>query len=431
MGLAVRLIDAQCMRYFRKRYAMNPGVRRRVATHDSDTNGAGGSTADRGSSASFWPSRRAVSVLALSAGESLTGAGTVLLGAILPALSLRWGLRDDQAGLLLFLQFFGSGLGAILSGMHRIRSLAIGYGLMVFTLFLLVFTGRPVAYVAFSVYGLGLGMAMTSTSLLFSDRWGDDRAAKLEWLNFAWSAGATTGPICILPFLHEGDLHSIFLMMLIFSLTIFAWVILFERQQPGSAPLRRTRPLNRPLRVVFSMLLVLAMSFVGVEAVLSGWLTTYSHRAGIRDLAGAALATSIFWLGEMLSRLAFSTRLLARAGRRTVMIWGSAGVTVSTIVLIAAPHPWAIFLAAGAAGLFVGPLYPLSLSYLLELSPRGWFFAVGGMGAAVFPWVTGLVSAHFHSLRFGLIVPGVVGLGMLALTFQLARPNQGSVSASA
>ena len=109
-----------------------------------------------------------------------------------------------------------------------------------------------------------------------------------------------------------------------------------------------------------------------------------------------------------------------------MMIWGSAGVTLSTILLIASSHLWMIFLAAGVAGLFVGPLYPLSLSYLLELSPRGWFFAVGGIGAAVFPWITGLLSARYHSLRYGLAVPSVAGLGMIgliALTLRRVQPS--------
>ena len=80
--------------------------------------------------------------------------------------------------------------------------------------------------------------------------------------------------------------------------------------------------------------------------------------------------------------------------------------------------------AAGAAGMFIGPLYPLSLSYLLELSPWGWFFAVGGMGAALFPWLTGVVSAHFHSLRYGLMVPCVTGVAMAALNWRIFRGRQ-------
>lgn len=356
------------------------------------------------------------SFIALSAGFVLTGAGTVMLGVLLPTLSLRWGLRDDQAGLLLFLQFVGSALGAIVTGMNRVRSMAIGYALLAVTLCVLALDGAKAAYLAFFFFGLGLGMAMTSTSIVFSDRWADDRTAKLEWLNFAWSAGASAGPICFLPFLRHGDIRSLFAMMLALSLAMFAWVVLRERQEPRIVPARQRGSLSRSARTLFLLLLLLAITTVGVETTLSGWLTTYSHRAGMRSLAGAALATSIFCFGEMLSRLTFSTRLLAKSGRWVILQSGVWGVTISSVLLIAAPHPWLILVAAFVAGTFIGPLYPLALSYLLELSPAGWFFSVGGLGAALFPWITGLLSAHYHSLRYGLLVPCATGLAMIGIS---------------
>ena len=209
--------------------------------------------------------------------------------------------------------------------------------------------------------------------------------------------------------------------MLASSLAMLLWIVLRERQQVRIAPAPRAGSVRSSVRAVFSLLLLLAMCTVGVEAALSGWLTTYSHREGLHSIAGAALATSFFWLGEMASRYVFSTRLLARVGRRAVLQWGAAGLTISAIALIAAPHPWSILIAACAAGAFVGPLYPLSLSYLLELSPWGWFFAAGGMGAAIFPWLTGLLSVHFHSLRVGLVVPCAAGLAMAALIVSIFR----------
>jgi MFS transporter, FHS family, glucose/mannose:H+ symporter len=214
--------------------------------------------------------------------------------------------------------------------------------------------------------------------------------------------------------------------MLSLCLVLFLWVVLFERQKTRVPPARQEGLKTRSTRVAFGLLLLLAMGSVGVEVSLSGWLTTYSHRAGMRSLAGAALATSFFWLGEMVSRLAFSTRLLNRVGRRGVLRWGIGGVTASALAVILAPHPSMILAAAWTAGLFVGPLYPLSLSFLLEFSPWGWFFSVGGLGAALFPWMTGLVSAHFHSLRVGLIVPGIAGLALILLNelvFRTLKPG--------
>ena len=195
---------------------------------------------DANSSVTVQPAPRALSTAMLSAGFSLTGAGTVMLGVLLPTFSLRWGLRDDQAGLLLFLQFFASGLGAVFTGLHRVRSLAIGYALLATTLGLLAFNGSKIAYAAFFFYGLGLGMAMTSTSLLFSDRWGDDRAAKLEWLNFAWSAGATAGPLCFLPFLHQGNFRWLFVSMMMLSVAMLVWVVLLEHDSPRAGPKRKS-----------------------------------------------------------------------------------------------------------------------------------------------------------------------------------------------
>jgi fucose permease len=85
-------------------------------------------------------------------------------------------------------------------------------------------------------------------------------------------------------------------------------------------------------------------------------------------------------------------------------------------VLLIAAHSLALIRVASAlSGLCVGPLYPLMLSFLLERSPRGWVFAVAGMGSALFPWLTGLFSAHCGSLRYGLVAPCAAVFLMIVL----------------
>jgi fucose permease len=361
--------------------------------------------------------RRTLSSLVLGTGFGLTGAGTVMLGVLLPTISQKWGLPDDSAGFLFFLQFLGSSLGALLTGANRHRSLMRGYGLLVVSACALAFSEVHVLFAVFFFFGLGLGMAMTATSLLFSDRYGDDRAAKLERLNFAWSAGATAAPVLFLPFLHLASLRPLFFMFQGLFLSLFVWVTFKERQETGSAEsmLDESLPPNAVPLASLLPLVMLAMFAVGVEGTLSGWLTTYSHRADLQNAGGAVLATSLFWFGIMLSRLVFSTRLLAMMGRQRVLrlaIWCAAA---SVALLIAAHNPTTIRVAAGLAGLGVGPLYPLFLSFLLERSARGWIFSVAGMGSALFPWLTGLLSAHYGSLRYGLIVPCGAALLMVVL----------------
>jgi fucose permease len=364
-------------------------------------------------------------------GFGLTGAGTVMLGVLLPSLSQKWGLRDDAAGFLFFLQFLGSSAGALLTGANRIRSLTGGYGLLVVMALALAFAGPRMAFPIFLFFGLGLGMAMTSTSLLFSDRYGHGRAAMLERLNFGWSAGATAAPLLFLPFLRMTSLRPLFFTFQGLFLLLLVWVIFRERHegicaQPKVEALREEGPAHAGSLLP---LIVMAMCSVGVESSLSGWLTTYSHRADSAGMGGAAIATSLFWGGIMLSRLAFSTRLLAMMGRRGVLyltLWGAAA---SVALLVSAHNPALIRVAAAMAGLCVGPLYPLLLSFLLERSPRGWIFAVAGLGSAIFPWMTGYLSAYYGSLRYGLIAPCCAALVMIVLLTVSLRPAKGRVVA--
>ena len=347
-----------------------------------------------------------------------------MLGVLLPAILQKWGLRDDAAGFLFLLQFLGSSLGAILTGTNRVRTLIAGYGFLVASSCALVFAGLHTLFAIFFFFGLGLGMAMTATSLLISDRYGNDRATKLERLNFAWAAGATAGPMLFLPFLRLASLSPLFFTFQGLFLLLLVWVIFRVRQGAASAqsmtdalPQRDPAPLSSLLPLV-----ALAMCAVGIESALSGWLATYSHRADPRVAGGAAVSTSLFWFGIMFRRLVFSTKVLAMIGRRRLLGATLCGVAVSIALLILTQQTATIRVGSGLAGLSIGPLYPLLLSFILERSPRGWIFAVAGLGSAFLPWLTGMLSAHYGSLRYGLIVPFVAALLMIALRSISLRP---------
>ncbi len=363
------------------------------------------------------PGGRRLSNLMLYAGFSLTGAGTVLLGVLMPVLSDRWGLRDSTAGFLFFLQFLGCSLGAVCIGPDRVRALRTGFGLLVVCCGGLAFSGLLAAFPLLFFNGIGLGMGMTATSLLFSDRYGDDRAAKLEGLNFIWSAGAVATPALLGPFLHTVSLRPLFIIYQGLYFCIFLWMMLGESQPAPCAASKATAAPGQRNPVLWLLLPLVAMALcsIGVETSISSWLTTYSHRADPRSLGTAALTTSLFLLGFMLSRLAFSTRLLTFLGRRRALYILLACTAACVILLTAAHSPTLIRVAAGFAGLSIGPLYPLLLSFLLERTDSGWIFAAAGVGAVIFPWMTGVLSTHYGSLRHGLAAPCAAALLMILL----------------
>jgi FHS family glucose/mannose:H+ symporter-like MFS transporter len=367
--------------------------------------------------------RRAVSNLVLGCGFCLTGTGTVMLGAILPALSNEWGLSDEVAGSLFFLQFIGASLGAVITGANHVRWLKIGYGLLTCSACVLAFSGIPLVFPGFFFYGLGLGIVMTSTSLVFADRYRENYAIQLQRLNFAWAVGAMTAPVLFIPFLGMATLRPLFLTLMGLFLALFAWSLVEERQElPSFRPALKQMPRNSSPQGSLAALVVLAICAVGIEASLSGWLTTYSRRADPSRAAGAVLAISLFWFGITFSRLVFSTRLLAVIGGKRALQLASWGLAASVIMLIGMHTPSTIRFGAALAGLSLGPIYPLLLSFMLEFTGRGWIFAVGGAGAAFLPWLTGLISTHYGSLRHGLIAPCGAALLMVILgTISLRR----------
>jgi fucose permease len=302
--------------------------------------------------------RRAVagraSGLVLGAGFALTGAGTIMLGVLLPVVSQKWGLRDDQSGLLFFVQFLGSSLGAIFSGRNSVRSMAVGYGLLVASACALAFAGRESLFVTFFAFGLGLGMAMTSTNLLVSDRAGDERAAKLERLNFEWSFGAMLAPLGLAPFLRGSDLGPMFFTFAGLFLLMFLWVVFRERQglsvSAGAERAGASTVGGRAAGVLSLVpLLILAVCAVGAETALYEWLTTYSHRASPLEFGGGAIATALFMLGVVCSRLIASTRLLAKLGRNGTLWLSLVAAAIALAALIAAPHRLVIDVAAALA----------------------------------------------------------------------------------
>ena len=388
---------------------------------------------NRGSAAlQSLPDRRTVSNLILGTGFGLTGAGVVMLGVLLPALAKRWGLRDDVSGFLFFLQFLGTSLGAVITGANHLRWLMIGYGLLVVSACALAFSSLPVVFPVLFCFGLGLGTVMTATSLVFADRYQGDCAVQLQRLNFAWAVGATTAPMLFLPYLRMTSLSPLFFTFQGLFLALFIWIALRERKEtPVFHPsLENVPPENPSPRGSLIPLVMLAVCAVGIEASISGWLTTYSRRADPTHVAGAVLAISLFWFGITFSRFVFSTRLLTIIGSRRVMRLALWCLAASVAMLISAHTPATIRVGAALAGLSLGPVYPLLLSFMLEFTARGWIFAVGGAGAAVFPWFTGLLSAKYGSLRYGLVAPCGAALLMVILVSISLRQTDPSAPAA-
>lgn len=357
---------------------------------------------------------RTFSLLIIYLGFAATGVGMALPGSVMPVLIARGSLSDRQAGLLLFLGWLGSSLGALAVRSSRSRSLATGAFVSATGAFGMIFSARWSSLVSMAIFGFGLGLTMTATSLLQSARYQHRRGAELNRLNLVWALGA-----CICPRLAEQSLRVTSITIIFTSLALFFCVVGFsvllaERDEPNApisaaAPRFQWRLTAWPLPLVFIILLP-----TGIESSMGGWIAAYVQRTE-HIVTTTVTAGTCFWAGLMLSRTLASTLLYLHRYERPVLFESLFAVIAGATILISANSTLAILCGVFLTGFGLGPVYPLLLAIALPYSENTLIFFIAGLGSAFLPWLTGIVSTTASSLRAGLAVPLAASVVMLLL----------------
>jgi fucose permease len=355
----------------------------------------------------------------LQIGFALTGAGTVLLGCILPQVSALWHLRDKDAGLLLLVQFAASASGSLFVRQNFWRSLSWGYVLLSvgsLSIFLMQRQSFPVIVAAFAILGLGLGSSMTSTNMLFGRRYPNRRGAKLALLNFSWSAGAVVCPLLVAHFPSYASNGAAFGLIGICAAP-FIFLPLLADGFALHAPVEATPTGISEAATIFFFAL-LAFLYVGMEASVGNWMSTYAIRATSWKSAGSNLAVAIFWAALLLGR-ALTPAILSELSERSLYRAALTTAMAGICFLLVAHSPLMLLAGSAVTGLALAPLFPLVLSLFLEevgeSRNTGWVFGFAGVGGATLSWLTGNVSTATGSLRIGLMVPGAAALLMMAM----------------
>lgn len=333
----------------------------------------------------------------------LTGVGTALLGATLPATLHEWRLNDSHGGLILFAAWAGSTVGALFArGVSGLTGI-VGLVLSAIELFWLSLGGTHSPAFAFFLYGLGLGTTMTAISLCrASEVPTTETDLELNRLNLIWAIGA-----CFAPAL---ALHSLKLLTVTQLFRVLSFVFLISAGALSFALLcRRSSQTrsggNKPeadLPWAPVGLCLLAAVAVGLESALGGWLTTYAARFHF-GLTAAISANSFFWAGLLLSRGLHSLPTLRALHTNLARIGHVAATGLALVLLTAFPNRWMLPTAGLLAGFGLGPLYPLALSVALPRYRSTAVFVSAGLGASTLPWITGALSTRYGSLRIGLL----------------------------
>jgi MFS transporter, FHS family, glucose/mannose:H+ symporter len=415
------------------------------------------------SSASEATNRRTLTVVFLY--FVIAGAATVMLGPALPLLASRWSLGDAQLGTLFVASYAGQVCGAWMAARRPGLSLLFGAVSAGGGFLLLATAGIETAHVLLFVIGMGLGAGLTAGNVVVGTmeiaptgpggdggRW-SSRSKLLALLNVSWGVGAIACPLWLraslnlsrtsvgtLAITREGELFLLGLGVTFAAIAaMMLWLLPWSFYRPSQTTWEGGR---LPWRLVWMFVLTL-MLYVGVENALAGWLPTYAQRLrsgapgdaiGITNDAGlggvlTGRASSIalcFWVSQLVGRGLMA--LLVKPEHERPFYRGCLLALIATIVILVTTPYWgtaSIFVLTAVVALSLSPLFPLAISFLLERTgnhPRlGRIFASASLGGSILPWLTGVLSTHFQSLRIGFVAPGVGAVLLLLLSARLSR----------
>jgi fucose permease len=372
-------------------------------------------------------------VIPLYAGFLYTGAMTVLLGVMLPRIAALHHLRDSQSGMLLLIQFATSATGGMFVRHRFRRTLLLGYILMACASIALLLLPGKFAVTGIGLWGLGLGMAMTSTSMLTGRVFPDSRGSALSLLNFFWSIGATLCPVVVARMPGTFSVASLYAPVAVLSAICVAVITPSASHLALKEDAVRVHGGRSALSTVI-LFSAIGFLYVGAETTIGGWMSTYASRAVSWNVFRSDLATACFW-GALLVGRGVAPLCLLFVSESTLHRISMAGAAIGVLLLVSAHRPLVLLAGATCAGISLAPIFPLTLSLFMERAAgtrnAGWVFGVAGFGGAVFPWLTGVISSGTHSLRAGLLVTFAAVVGMSVLMLRVWATPSGQLKAAA
>jgi fucose permease len=262
--------------------------------------------------------------------------------------------------------------------------------------------------------GGGIGLAVPAANLLVAEVNPGRRSATLNLLNFCWSTGSVACPFLVAAAAKSHKIPLFLAAVAGFSFLVAIGIAAMPSHIVEPSVTNDTRQNGEPTtawrHATMITLAVLFFLYVGVENGFGGWIASYAKSLGSLTPALSLMTPSFFytalmlgrWLAPLLLRLTDEIRLV-QVGL-LVACAGMAGLVLSHGLR-------GVAVSASLAGLGLSYVYPITISVLSrEFGPASsrvgsFMFTMSNIGGGLLPWMVGVSSTHFGTLKAGLAVP--------------------------
>jgi FHS family glucose/mannose:H+ symporter-like MFS transporter len=388
------------------------------------------------------PSQSAASAKALNLAAYASfvpiGIVTVLLGPLLPSLSARWSLNYSQAGALFPAQFMASTVAVMVSGVLSARwgyRFAIKAGLLLTGVSLaLMFSGpRVLGIICIAGYGAGFGLAVPPSNLLVAEVNPERRSAALNTLNFCWSVGAVSCPFLVAAAANSHRVPLFLLLVAALSIAVAIGIAampknIVEPAQSGNIEADKAPRIDWRQAAVF-VVAALFFIYVGTETAFGGWVASYAQSLGSIAPALSVMMGSFFYGSLTVGRL-FAPMALRAIDEIKLAQIGTLMAAAGMAGLLFSHSALAIAGSSCIAGMGLSSVYPITISLLAREFGAGAsrvasvMFTVANLGGSSLPWLVGVSSGRFGSLRVGMAVPLIGSIALFLLYLRDWTPVQ-------
>lgn len=362
----------------------------------------------------------------------ISGILTILIGQVLPILSTRLSLTDEQLGYFFIAQFSGSLIGTLLSQpltnrFGFIKTIVIGCLAMAFGVFGLNAESLNLCLIAFFINGFGTGITLPAINMLTVELNPENVTPALNFLNFFWGIGA----IICKPFIDFFGTSSNIqrpTLILSVSLLLIGALIFFLPRRIEPQKISAFEENNETLPPIWSTSLAWAIALfslihVGFESGASGWITTYAAR--FPDQSG-----HILWLSPITLYFFFFVAgrgiapLYSRFLTENAMILAGL-IIVMTAMMISLLGASFFLLSIGSAlaGFGTATIFPTNMARFTKTfgatatrraTP---IFICGTLGSTLITFLIGYISNYYKDLRIGMFV--LLGSCVVLITLQI------------
>lgn len=275
--------------------------------------------------------------------------------------------------------------------------------------------------------GIGFG-GLVSLNFLVDEAFGQYGAAALSLVNSGFSVGAIIAPLVASVSLAFGGHRIAFAFGALLALSAVVFALFMEKR---AAVVEQREPSRGKALAGTAVFWLLYALYVGTEASAAHWIPTNLELTFTET--GAAAVTTLFWVFFTVGRLAavpFSIRI--PPGR---LLIAATLLGVSSALFAGLPGMAPVGFAL--LGFFIGPIFPVGLSWIRRTFPArasgisAVVIAGGGVGGIVLPPAVGAVVDSYSAAAIPYALAGSVGAAAvvcigLSVVFSTGAVHPGS-----